>query len=128
MTKEEKNNILINHFNKIVKEFPWLTIIYEYSIHMHAYLVSYCVDPENIDNNKFYYQAMKMEEDIESKFDDVLFCENERLYKLGPSATIINGNLSKKKQNSQRVYCKKSNYSWKPLSNTFSRYNYLTAA
>lgn len=89
LNSSEITNFIKQYLLLLIKKYPWLIVRYEYNKCRHAYLVSYDINKDNIDNNDFYKDAMSIEEKIESKYDDILFCENERLFRLSSDAELL---------------------------------------
>lgn len=90
MKREEIKNILSSWSRHITRAFQGLRIRFEYSEDRGVFLVS--LYPEDVDDiDRLSAEVMLFEDRMEDEYGDnaPLFCDNEKLFTLGPDAETI---------------------------------------
>lgn len=84
---------LVDMLKELTSEFPWLSARYEYSEAWDTLLVSYTPRDKIFGDERAPSRMMMLEDELRDKYgeDAPLFCEEERLFKLSPEATLIAG-------------------------------------
>lgn len=76
----------------MVKRYTWLTIRFEYNEKRRAYLISYSPESKADEDERFVIESSAFEDRINEQYDGLkapLFCYEERLFKLSPTAEVI---------------------------------------
>ncbi len=76
----------------MVKRYTWLTIRFEYNEKRRAYLISYSPESKADEDERFVIESSAFEDRINEQYDGLkapLFCYEERLFKLSPTAEVV---------------------------------------